>query len=277
MMAGERDATPTAEPIVWLHDRGENGVVSYRIGRRDGSLVAEWPGIAQATCAADGTGVRVTPSQGASPEAVAKLRGVLRVFVGELQGGLGVHAAAVGLGSRGVLLLGKSGAGKSTAAASLCLRHGGRLLADDAALLRERAGVIELAPSEGAHYLSREAGQALGIWSEHGGPPGTWKESVPAPACATDSCPVALVVSLELDAGSSAVVCRRLTGASAVLRMLGSMFRFNPSDAAARRRELDRVMRLYEQATFVEARRSRAHPDVVPAVLQVLEGGRCDG
>lgn len=52
-----------------------------------------------------------------------------------------VHASCVSIGSRGVLLLGKSGSGKSDVALRL-MAHGAMLVADDQVLLHEEDGVL---------------------------------------------------------------------------------------------------------------------------------------
>ena len=53
-----------------------------------------------------------------------------------------VHATCVAIGARGVLLLGKSGAGKSDVALQL-LDRGARLVADDRTILSARKGVLQ--------------------------------------------------------------------------------------------------------------------------------------
>lgn len=264
-------ASGGATDVEWLHDRSEDGTVSYRMGRQGSVVVAEWPGIARLTCAPDGSSSQLNPLPAAPAGAVEKLRGLTRVLIGELAGGLGVHGAAVALDSRALLLLGKSGAGKSTTAAALCTTHEGLLLADDATLLEERHGVVEVVPSESKHYLNRASRDAVGVPEESGGSD-DWKVAVQATACAARGYPVGLVVCLELGQTVSAGSPRRLTGAEAVARMLGSMFRFNPLDEGARRRELDRVLHLYSQAPFIEIRRPHSGYDPVPQILHALDG-----
>jgi hypothetical protein len=238
------------------------------MGRQGQRLVAEWPDLARLTCNPGGTGVRLTPIGGASARSVAKLKGVVKALLGDLRGGLGVHASSVALDGRAILLLGTSGSGKSTAAAELCLRHGARLLADDAAVLEERAGVVKVVPSEDRHFLSQESTEALDLRRTVAR---TDSKTFVRPAAAGSRVyPLALVVCLRFDDDIEQPVSRPLAGADAAQRVLGAMFRFDVGD---RRHELDRLMRVYAQAPFVEIARPRSAPSVVPLVLRAFQGG----
>ena len=259
-------------PVVWLHDFREDGEVTYRMGRRGGSWVADWPGIARLTCDESGRNPRLKPRTGAQPSSVLKLGGVTKALVTDLRGGLGLHASAVVLGSRAVLVLGESGAGKSTAAAALCRRAGARLLADDAACVELHGNVVTVAPSEDRHYLTPESGRALGVRPEEGKLATNQKMIVPAPERGGRSSPLALIAWLRFDDSIGQAVVRPLGGADAVLRVLGSMFRFRLDD---RGEELDRVMRLFQQAPFVDIVRPRSAPDVVEHIVRALES--CHG
>ena len=170
------------------------------------------------------------------------------------------------MGRRGVLLLGASGAGKSTAAAELCLRHGGRLLADDAALVDERGGTLRVVPSEGRHYLSQASAASLGV-PLRGRSTAAGKAGLRAARTSAQSVPVALAAVLAFDDALDSAVSRPLGGAAAALVVLGSLYRLDVGDP---RPELDRVTRLYAQARFVEIARPRRAPGVVPHVLAAL-------
>jgi hypothetical protein len=253
--------------VVWLHDCRQDGVVTYRMGRQGRSLVAEWPRVARLTCDENGRRVRLTPKDGSDRSSLAKLQGVVKVMLGDLRGGIGLHASALAMGSRAVLLLGDSGAGKSTAAAELCLRHGARLMADDAALLEVRRGVVFVVPSEDRHYLTEDSARALGVKL-----PATrtsnGKGSVRPIRSGARGYRLALVVSLRYDDALDRAVCRRLTGIDAAMRLLPAMFRF---DVDNRRRELDRLTTVYEQAPVLELARPRNNPDVTAPILLALE------
>jgi hypothetical protein len=256
-----------AGPVVWGNEIRGDGVVQFRTGRSGASLVAEWPGWAWLTCDSAGKQSHLTTRPGMSRLSVAKLRSFVRALLADLTGGLGLHAAAVALGSKAVVLIGESGAGKSTAAAELCMRHDARLLADDAATMEWRRTTVRVLPSETRHYLSNESSEALGVRCR---PVQSDKAAVRAPRVATQSYPLALVVALRFDDSLADPVSRTLTGAEAAARILGAMFRFDVDD---RRQELDKVMRVYKQARVIDLVRPRGKPSVVPDILREL-GGR---
>jgi hypothetical protein len=267
----QRTVSDPATPIHWNHDFEEGGLVKCRFGRQGSRLVAEWPDLARLTCDQNGASVRLTPKPGASTRTLAKLRGVVKVLLGDLRGGLGIHASAVAIGSRAVLLLGDANAGKSTGAAELCLRHGGRLLSDDVALLELSRGIVRVVPSEDRHYLTPAAGRALGVRVALSrlGPRG--KAAIRPVRTATRGYPLALAGFLRFDDTLKAPVCSPLRGIDAARRVLSSLYRF---DLAAREGELDRVMRVYQQARFVEISRPRSSPSVVALILRALEDPR---
>jgi hypothetical protein len=259
-----------AEPaIVWERTEREDGVITYKMGRQGKRLVAEWPDSARLTCTTTGREPEVSLIGQASTQVLEKLQGVVKAMLTHLAGGLGVHASAVAIGDHAVLLLGKSGAGKSTAAAELCLRHGARLLADDAAALVEDRGIIYVEPSESHHCLTRDSAQALGVPFERS-PIASGKAWLATNASTTGKVPLALVASLRFDAALVAPVVRRLDGANAAVQILGAMYRL---EANAPPSELERVLRMYSQAPFVEVARGPAHPSVATHVLRSLEVG----
>jgi hypothetical protein len=258
------------DAIQWSHDFQEGGVIKCRFGRRGKWLVAEWPELARLTCDETGSQTQLVPYDGASSRRLAKLRGVVTVLVGDLRGGLGIHASAVAMGRHAVLLLGEANAGKSTTAAELCLRSRGRLLADDVSLLEDRRGVVHVVPCERRHYLTPESGRALGVRVARSrlGPKG--KAAIVPARLATRSYPLALAAFLRFDDSLSAPQSTPLKGAQAALRVLSSLYRFDLED---RRDELERVKRLHAQAPVIEIARPRGSPSVVAEVVRALKDG----
>jgi hypothetical protein len=266
MRAAGRQERPLSEPpIVWLHEVRHDGIVTYRMGQQGSSLIAEWPHLARLTCKEHGLHPRLIPSAEAAPGSLAKLQGVVKALIGDLRGALAVHASAVALGSCAVILLGDSGAGKSTAAAQLCLHHGASLLADDATLVEKERGTVWVAPSEDRHYLAQDSGDALQVRLPSARLGDRNKAALRPMRVATKRHPLVLVVSLRFDDTLETAMTRRLSGAEAALRILRAMFRFDIRD---RRGELDRVTCLYDQATFVEVARPHSQPDVTAAILR---------
>lgn len=271
--SGARRASPASAeaPIRWTHTFEEGGLVKCRFGRQGASFVAEWPDIARLTCDASGNNEELRPKAGASMRTVAKLRGVARVLIGDLRGGLGVHASSVALGSRAVLIVGEADAGKSTTAAELCLRHGARFLADDVALIESKNGRVEVVPSEKRHYLTPASGKALGVRVARSrlGPRG--KAAIVPARVAARSHPLGLVVFLGFDDSLQEARQSPLRGADAVRRLLGSLYRFDLTDRAG---ELDRVTRIYQQARFLEILRPRKLPSVTQQIVRAMSGAR---
>lgn len=261
------------ESVVWQHVSQADGVVAYRVGRQGDKIVAEWPALARLTCATDASNARLNPMPGAAPEALAKLHGMVSVFLGELRGGLGLHGSAICLEGAGILVLGASGAGKSTTAAAMCSALHASLLSDDTALLQEVGGALMLLPTESAHYLSTDSARALGLTFREGSSPRPGMKAAADPThVASHGYAVRRVLWLEWDDSIRSVKSRRLSGSEAATRVLGSMFRFDFANEHARRRELDYVAKLCEQAPVMELRRPRTQPDVTNELERVVGG-----
>ena len=71
---------------------------------------------------------------------------LLQIFLveGLKQGILPFHGSAVHDGGKNIILLGESGAGKTTAAFEVCIRRGGRLIGNDFIALKWRRGRLEI-------------------------------------------------------------------------------------------------------------------------------------
>jgi hypothetical protein len=267
-MTGATKALPSdAPPVVWTHDFKEGDILKCRFGRQGDRLVADWPYRARLTCDAQGNDVRVTPHPGAAPQMLAKLRGMVKVLVGDLKGGLGFHASAVAIGGRAVMILGDSDAGKSTTAAELCLGSRGRLLSDDVALLTNRNGTFYVLPSEDRHYLSPASGKALGVRVAKSrlGPRG--KAAIRPANTATRGYRLDLVVFLRFDDALAGLRRSSPRGIDAARRLLSSLYRFNLTERGS---ELERVMCVYKQVRFFEMARPHSRPSVVEELLRTL-------
>jgi hypothetical protein len=261
-------------PVVWHHRQRSGGVDVFRAGTaRGGSLlVAEWPGLGRLTCARDGTRGRFVAERGADAAGVAKLRaGAVQAILGDVRGDLGVHGAAVEVGGRAVLILGKSGAGKSTTAGELCVRHGARLLADDIALLAFEEGRVGVRPGERHHSLTRGSmrfiGLAPGATARTRGGKAMLRATRPARAVV----PLDLIVALRPDGRRSAPTLRVLRGVHAALAVMTSVVRFDRR--TARRGHLDQVVGLCEGCRVVEVvrpARASAASRVGPLLLSEL-------
>src|SRR4051812_40864640 len=111
--------------VRWLAEYAEDGAVAFRIGRDGEELVAEWVGLARLTASRDRCQHRFEAEPGVDDAEVDKVRrGGANLLLRHLQGKLAIHGAAVARAGRAIILLGRSGQGKSTLAASLCTHDG---------------------------------------------------------------------------------------------------------------------------------------------------------
>jgi hypothetical protein len=103
-----------------------------RVGRLDGQVVVEWPGIGQLMASPSGSDERWTPSPSLSPELLEKFRSTELLACRRYLAGLfSLHGSAVQFASGAVAFVGPSEAGKSSAAMALVERLGASFMADD--------------------------------------------------------------------------------------------------------------------------------------------------
>ncbi len=126
--------------------------------------------------------------------------------------GVGFHASAVSLPSgHAIVFAGASGAGKSTAAAVLCLRMGASLLADDVCIGKIDRGQLWIEPSESQHWLDGPARERL-AYPRGQGP----KRPVAASSLAHAPIPAAKLVALRDDGPVQPVRLRGLEALTAI-------------------------------------------------------------
>ncbi|HEY4016787.1 MAG TPA: hypothetical protein VGM06_25805 [Polyangiaceae bacterium] len=230
-------------------------------------LVAEWPGVARLTCARDGSEAVLTRVTAVAEPAEDTLESAsVRALLRDLAGHLALHASAVAIDGRAVLFLGQSGAGKSTAAAEMCLRHRAQMLADDTALLQMEAGRVEVLPSEALHALNDESCVALGMHQATNGDEST-KAQVPSSRVATAAHPLAAIFVLRFTEGSEVARARPLRGTEVVEPLLSSVIRFDVEDAQARRRDFEQLATLYERVPVFELARPAKDPGMIAVHL----------
>lgn len=256
--------------VRWIHEVKVEGAVAFRAGKQGAEMIAHWPGLGKLTCARDGSRATFEPVVRASPRLIGKLeRAQVRGLLRDLAGRMTVHASAVAVEGRAVLFLGSDGAGKSTAAAEMCLRHGSVLLADDAASIDVSSDHVWVAPSEADHWLTRRSRQVLGI--EHPrGAASRRKHAVQALSVGSGPCPLGLVIALRFDPSVTAPVLRPLPGGEAARLLLEAAIRFDVEDGEARRRELGQIAAVYGCAPFLELVRPLKSPG--NAATFVIEG-----
>jgi hypothetical protein len=260
--------------IEWLGERREDGQLVLRVGRTARGRIAELSGVA--TLVVSGRGrERASLSMHRPLDAVAEERlhrGIVEGLLRHLEGKLTVHGAAAAIGDRAVLVLGESGAGKSTTVAELCERRGAEMLADDVAALDFHDGRPVITPTEAVHWLLEDARCHLGGLADDGG-----KLPQRARRAAGASVPLVAICSLVFDPAASASRIVPLAPAAAIERVLKGVVRFALDDRDAHVRELDALMNLCSHVPAFDLVRPRAareierSGDLVERILRATE------
>jgi hypothetical protein len=232
----------------------------FRWRRGSDGVQAEWVGILTLEVHPDGR-VVTNAVPGTNPLLADKvLHAGAAAFLRALEGRPSLHGSAVCRSGSAWACLGESGAGKSTAAAELCRRHGFELLADDAVGLERIEGGWRVLPTESAHWLA-----AL---------PGARKTRVPTPARAGGPVPLNGLVYLRFDETAPDIALRQLTGARKYGALAASAMRFERTEASCRS-ELDVLASLAEHAAVYELTRgpqssSADTADAIAALVSAL-------
>jgi hypothetical protein len=250
----------TSRPIRWFHESMAEGAVTLRRGKQGDRLVAQWPGIATLSCASDGSAPRLVPDAGVSRRSATQLRGsAVNALLHDLAGKIALHASAVAIEGRAVMFLGENGAGKSTAAAEMCLQHRADLLADDVALVETESAGVKILPSEAYHSLTRDSCIAIGVPRGRTRASGD-KRRLQSSSFARGPCELALAVALRFCSTSTKATLQPLRGGDAARLLIAAATRFDIEDVDARRREFEQLTTLYHCARFVELVRPEKEP-----------------
>jgi hypothetical protein len=258
--------------VSWLAEYSEDGAVAFRIGRAGDELVAEWIGLARVTASRDGSTHRFEPEPGLDQAEIDKVRrGGANLLLRHLQGKLAIHGAAVALEGRAIMLLGRSGQGKSTLAASLCASAGATLFSDDAVALDAgpSPGTYVVSPVELNHWLDGPARQALcdlrGVANEPADDEPA-KAPVAAPRVGDASAPLVAIVDLVFTSSTTARLIS-IGGVDAIAALVPQAVRFIVDEADLQRRELEALADLVERVPVYRLERARrldmldvAHP-----------------
>ncbi|MBX3202250.1 MAG: hypothetical protein KF894_29235 [Labilithrix sp.] len=249
--------------IDWLAEHVDEGEVCFRVGRCGDDVVAEWGGLATLTARRDGTDVRLHFDPDADPRDVKKIeRGSAWLLVRHLRDRLGLHGAAVSFDGDAVVLLGRSGQGKSTLAAAAC-RRGAALLADDAVGLDEMASGWEVIPNELDHWLDAASRQALGASSVEAA-----KLPLRASRAAEAGARLVAFVDLAFVDGPPRLVS--LGGIAAVGTLVPQVARFILDEPERQRRELDLLHSIVAVTPVFRLERPRTFDDLDRAVDLVM-------
>lgn len=278
----------------WLAEYANGDEVTFRIGRDGDDLVAEWIGLARLVARRDGSGARLERAPDADERELTKIeRGSARLLLRHLEGRLAFHGAAVALEGRALVLLGRSGDGKSTLGAWLCAHAGAALFADDAVALdpalpapaasrrdedlggEDSTGAArwQVAAGERDHWLDAAARAALGLSTSTSAaspaaaelagsgvaadadePDDKW----PLPTLRAGEGTAELVAFVELafaDVESPRLV--KLHDVDALAALIPQAVRFVLDEPALHRRELDSLVALVESVPVYKLERPR--------------------
>ena len=232
----------------WLH----------RSGNRGGRFLVERGNVTleRNRCAEDA--VLATAFAGAALPAAITQRGTLVL-----------HANAVAVGDRAVVIAGGSGVGKSTTAAAM-LGSGAAMLADDVTALAIRGdGPVDVLPGPGELRLAREPAARLGLLGE-GEPTPPQKWALPTGAVRA-AAPVRLdrIYLLERGADQKLAV-KPLSGAEKFGALFGCLY-FSPA-AMQQSAVLARCATVLQQRDVIRIRRPANGWSVEQVCSVVLEG-----
>lgn len=235
------------------------GQTTFRLGFRGDHVIAEWGACAWLVATRDGQKLSFETDGTVDDFTRRKLEaGSCAALLRRLARKLTVHGASAEREGRALLVLGESGQGKSTAIASLCARHGHRLVADDLTWVDVDPSSREatVVPSEAAHFLTRSSCEALGLTVLDGHD--FWDDetkcgvgATPAPAPAK----LVAVVTLGFVEGPPRLVA--LDKLEALTLVLPQVARFGVEDRASRRAELEALAALLETTRAVRLERPR--------------------
>ena len=237
----------------WLAESLDHGTLAARVGRDGDRLVADWIRRARLSVKSDGSDVTFDAHPDADAREVEKLRrGAVRLLLAHLGGAIPLHASAVAIEGRAIVLVGGSGLGKSTLAAALCDHSGASLLGDDAVVIERRADSFHVIALEESHWLDAASARALGR-------PGEFGDKAPLVPLRVDvkSAKLAMIVHLEFSEALDQARLVRVLGLEAIAGLLSQLTRFVVDDPAVARRDLAALADLVDETRVVRLERPR--------------------
>ena len=187
-------------------------------------------------------------------DACTYLIGPVIAFVLRLRGITCLHASAIAMEDRAVVLFGLAGAGKSTTAAAFALR-GFPVLSDDVVVLAEHGDRFDVQPGYPRINLWPDSVRAL-FGSEDALPPitPTWDKrylSLDRNGCRFQSTPLpvgAIYILDEREAELTAPVIEAMVGGEAIMKLVANTYVNYLLDSEMRTREFDVLSRLLAEA-----------------------------
>jgi hypothetical protein len=236
--------------VEWLPDTGSNGP---RLGRQDGWLVADWPGLGRLKASPSRADVTFAPATDVDGDLFEKFCATeLMACRRYLAGALSLHGSAVRLASGALVLVGQSGAGKSTTAAALVQRETAAFLADDVAPIDWDGAVPFVSPVKDSFWLLDDTRAWLGMARGR-----SRKSRLTPRERSSAAVPLTAVVHLEFDDSLNDLELTRLKGQETFLVLSQAHVCF-PWDEAEAREHLEQRARLASAVPVFRMRRPRS-------------------
>jgi hypothetical protein len=244
--------------VTWL--KGDASTLA-RVGVAGDRTIIEWPGFVRMAATASMDEAELEPLSDVDARVLAKMRGgFARAVPRYLRGATVFHAAAIASKGRAMLILGESGAGKSTSAAVAC-RHGASMLADDTAVGTFERDAFLVNPLEALHWLDGTSRAALGCVDDEGDA----KQAVVPARVESVPLPLAAVVLLDVH-DEARVDVKRLHGWTAARPLLDAALRI-PLGPARSKGDFDAVAEVARVAPVYSVLRPARFSSTLNAAL----------
>ena len=197
--------------------------------------------------------------------------------ISALHGRLPMHGATLGDGRGVTMLLGSSGAGKSTMTAALARHLGWAIFSDDMSIVDDQARHTVFATTPGVSVW-QQSQRALGLPSEDCRPLQHYKGKAwysPSPVLAPSPQPLEMVILLSFDPNGGDIHCGRLSGPDALVKVSSQLVAFNPRDHGAIAALFERAARLVATIPIYTLSYPRDY-HTLPAVVDAIRRLRID-
>ena len=191
--------------------------------------------------------------------------------ISALHGRLPMHGATLGDGRGATMLLGSSGAGKSTMTAALARHLGWAIFSDDMSIVDDAARYMVFATTPGVSVW-QQSQRALGLPAEDCRPLQHYKGKAwyaPSPALAPPPQPLEAVILLSFNPNGGGIDCGRLSGPDALVKVSSQLVAFNPTDHGAIAALFERAARLVATIPIYALSYPRDY-QALPAVVDAI-------
>jgi len=244
-----------------------------RIGRTSSAIVIEWRGIGRLSAPLAGGSPTFVPEEPVRPDLLKKFQATeLLACRRYLAGRASLHGSAVALGGQALVLVGASGAGKSTTAMALVEHSGASFLADDIVPIDWVGTIAHAPPVDDALWLTSEAREHFRISDAAGA-----KRACPPRARGLGPAPVRAIVLLEFDDAASTPRLVAMTGHDTFVALSQAHVSFSLGDNEGVLRDFETRTRLAAALPLLRLVRRKAIGGINAAVNVLSRYMRADG